>query len=436
MVDFDPATGLPIYRKAHASWSRHVKLPNDVIVKRKVGRPDEYVSGPIAVAPSFEIASISGSFDGPPASLPDRTTLVTGTYYPGDINDLWPVADFPQVTTAMRNGIIANRKKPMITITDCAGVPPGTVLTLVTAAPTYTTAGTAAAPIVVANKRFRCRPTIKTQWMIFRKCEFEGDPFTEFELVTGYDGTTENIVFEDCTFSPSTCWFGQSPYKGHGATFLRCVFEHCADGIGQQSNGGTNGVVVNQLTKVYGCVAYKNALLSPDPGAVGGSDDNAGHVDTILQERGGSFNDIIGSTGIGVCTFEVGIGDEGQPPMNMHFTTPRTPNQVNDWHLTGELHTDGNYHGAGTSLRMYSPYNGDTTSSKMNENLLDGAGTGWNMVPGMTTSSGIEFKNNAFGPMGQRYGHSGINIAQGQAATVTGNYYLATGVGDDSRNRA
>lgn len=342
------------------------------------------------------------------------TGVLTGATLKGDGATPPPLPD--------RSGLVPGTYKPDATNT---GVYPGSTLALVTSA-AYGANNSPDNPVVITNKRFRCRPSITGKHYRFENCEFEGNPLAGLELVTATNANAEGIEFVDCTFSPATVWSNMAYAKGHHMTFRRCLMEHCADGMAQQGPS-VDFNLGPQYVKLIACYMRDFAYVSPDTGAAGGLPDNAGHVDMGMQMRGGNGNWIFGCNIQAFCTTQLGVGEMGVTPINMS----------NGWHITGNKYPNAaNEPTAATSVFMYSPYLGDTADLVIESNWLDGGAVLFNFNPAMTSSTGIVIRNNILGPRGQRERWGAFILANiAQPLTVTGNVKESDGTPYNVRDR-
>lgn len=383
----------------------------------------------------YDIAKYRLTFSGPPpvggggggGGGGSWSTLVVGQYFPND--GKFNPAGYYHPLTGVQATIGLNCGVNLDEI-------PATGLVLVTTNQTFSGNGTQANPIIVVNQRFRCKVTVTGTWYLFRNCEFEGNPTSNGELVTHFANVMHNTVFEQCTFSPSTPYSNTCAIKGWRFTLRRCLFENVIDGIAHVASGSAyTGVDMNVYMEA--CFIGDSAMVSPDPGAAGGFTDNSGHVDAGMQIRGGNNFAIRGCTIMGFVSEELGVGDAGVPTIRLsngwRITGIKYPGPNPKW--PGVVNVDGtkgqNQWRVGTSvLTMFSPTLGEVSNWVIETTLWDGGAVGVNDNLNSIGGTGIVFRNNLMGRLGQRDRWGAfILMDTRQAASITGNLDGRTVIG-------
>lgn len=338
---------------------------------------------------------------------------------------------------------------------------------------TYSSVGTAAAPIVVANKQFNRKITITGKFYRFFNCWFRGEPVQASELITSYNANCEGIQFWDCLFEPQNpMWKTSANFGSHHTEYLRCEFRHLIDGIAHHNAGGNTG---DQKVSIRQCWFHDCWYASPDPGASGGLPDNASHADACIQWRGGGGLYFGGNRASGTMSKELTtVGHQMPDNTGYDNAGSRVGSDANrmsvdafisgQWrHVRGNKSFDWkrtakNSNGTGNtiilpktllypelqmlqtlSLFMFSPALGPLGAMTFEKNWLDGGWTGFNFNPTYASTQGqIKIINNRWGhpsrPPAFRLSPDATIIANpALPLTITGNTRLDTGAAFNQR---
>ena len=367
--------------------------------------------------------------------------------------------------------------------TNC-GVLTGTTFTQVNTAVTYgpSNSGSAGNPTIVQNMQFNRRVSLSNvQYIRFSNCVFRGEPSTAIECITSTNAGNLGIEFVDCTWDPQNPMFRTNANRGgHNSLYKRCEFKHLIDGVGHTNSGG---YTTDQRVSFEQCWAHDYWYASPDQDAAGGADDNASHVDMLIQWRGGP------GLYVGGCRVD-GLLGQGLENLGTQITsfTDATPARtgsdayrmtVDTWsggvivaHLRGNKYFDyirdssgnvtdpptlqiPNYrqYGQATSLFMFSPNLGPLGGMTFESNWFDGGAASFNFNPAYTTVDGtavshpritagqIRIINNIWGPMdaptlppSMRNGTDWQIVAnKNLPLTITGNTRSDTGAAYNTR---
>jgi hypothetical protein len=337
-------------------------------------------------------------------------------------------------------------------------------------------------PFIVQNTQFNRRPAISNaQYLKFRNCKFRGEPSTAIECITSTNAGNVGIEFESCTWDPQNPMFRTNANRGsHNTSYKWCEFKHLIDGAGHTNSGG---YVADQKVSFTFCWAHDYWYASPDQDAAGGADDNASHVDMLMQWRGGP------GLYVGGCRVD-GLLGAGLETLGTQITsfTDITPSRtgsdayrmsVDTWsggvivaHLRGNkyfdyirdssggvvqpptlLYPSSRQYGQATSLFMFSPNLGPLGGMTFESNLFDGGSASFNFNPAYTTvattavshpqitAGEIKIINNKWGPMddptlqpSMRNGPTWSVIANSALPlTITGNTRTDTGAAFNQR---
>lgn len=366
------------------------------------------------------------------------------------------------------------------------GLTDSSVLVDVNTATTYGpgNSGTAGNPTIVSNKRFNRRVSLSNvQYIRFVNCMFRGEPSTPIECMTSTNAGNLGIEFFDCKWSPQNPSYLTNANRGtHNTRYLRCEFEHLIDGLAHTNSGS---YTADQRVSIEQCWFHDYWYASPDPGAAGGEDDNASHVDVCIQWRGGPGLYVGGNRIDGL----LGQGLESLGSQVTSFTDPTfDPSHIGSdaYRMTVDVYSGGvlvqhrrgnkyfdyirdsagnvinpptleipNYrnYGQATSLFMFSPIIGPMGAMLFEKNWLDGGSASFNFNPSYTTVAStpvadtrltagqVIIRNNKWGPMddptlppSMRNGTDWAIVANSALPlTITGNIRTDTGAAYNAR---
>lgn len=195
-----------------------------------------------------------------------------------------------------------------------------------------------------------------------RNCAFLGST-TENRECIGFGSQAVKHELIDCTiFAQSPNWQTQGVKKGVGELILRrCDVYGVIDGIAPSNNWSS------PLRAIQTAV-HDLLLFSPDPGAVGGMPDNAGHVDAV--QNAGGWTEILG------CDIRA-MYDMTQYQGKQHSVNFGTPDAqgVFPYHVFGNKYREANGEPSPyqTSVLMLSPRTYPLLTTKLNFSRFDGA---------------------------------------------------------------
>ena len=133
----------------------------------------------------------------------------------------------------------------------------------------------------------------------FRNCRFSGPLNPTTATVQSRYATSEDIIFEDCTFKPRSVNTNAGNIIGRGFTLLRCDLSGGIDGAGPAvADGGTRTDVIIQQSYLHGLLRY-----CPDAS----QGDNQSHSDGI-QWAGGFGLTLLGNRIEGLIDTTIGVG--------------------------------------------------------------------------------------------------------------------------------
>lgn len=333
---------------------------------RAAGLPDLVTVPPTGGASVRGRMSSLGIWTPAIVPLPDRTTLVAGTYNPVDYSGPTPATALlpphqQEWASTNRVGIYGS----------------ASITAKVEVNTTFSTAGA-----TVSNTVFYAKASVTAANVTFNNCIFVGHPTVDTECVAVTNAGATNTVFNDCTFT-AQAWsrWKSGCIVGTGkATYNRCDFYNLSDAI-TPGNRWTAGVVSRQS-------AFHDMVMGgPDPGAAGGIDDAQTHVDET-QMVGGSLG-IFGAGYSGLYTPSTRFFQGALPSVDFGGTAPNAP-----YHFFGDryypaLHT--------TSCVMMSPATYPLDTVQIHDSYFDGAVFPINCA-GMTLVNGVfEFFRNKIG---------------------------------------
>ena len=341
-----------------------------------------------------------------------------------------------RTSTVDRSTLVLGSYKPDATT---AGLLPGVSLVDVNSAMTYTAGGTATSWMVVENKKFNDRVTIKAKYITFKNCWFRGSPTQNVEVVKAYDPTVGALKFVDCLIKAQAPQWATAGFKGgYQVTLERCEITGVIDGVAYVNPH--NNYTEDQGFKMYGCWLHDLALFSPDPGAWGGIYDNAGHVD-LIQLRGGANMHFKGNNFDGFVDPALGaasvhsvdrpeIGTNGQPTGkiihergNPHYpiASPQLPPTKKQL--------------ATMSVFMFSPKLGPLKNVMIEQNWINGGNYSMNFAGYTTEVSNIVIRNNTWGR--DMYGGRIATILAKLETplTISGNKFADDGADANMRKR-
>lgn len=216
---------------------------------------------------------------------------------------------------------------------------------------TYSTASQ-----TVANTMFYRRISCAAPDLVYINCFFWGSPTENIQSVTSTNASASNVTFIDCTFTSMAPQNNTAGYKGGAlkVTFIRCHVYGVIDGLAPSAPFADMRVIQSGI--------HDLAYFSPDPGAVGGIKDNAGHVDGI-QMVGGSIR----IQGSGIRGYTDQTKYEANEP-SVEFG-PDDASGLPPWHMFGNKYYPDT---RSTSSMMWSPTNAPLTYVEVSDSYLDG----------------------------------------------------------------
>lgn len=332
----------PIYERFYEAF----QIPGGALVGRSLGVPD--LGAPIIPPPPPPSGNIRGRMTRADLRtpvggvLPDRTTLVAGTYNP---------LDYAGPTAATK--LLPPHQQEWLSTNRVGIFGSSSITSKVDANITFSTAGGGA-----SNTVFYGKVSVTAANVTFNNCLFAGSATQDTECVAVTNAGATNTTFIDCTFT-AQAWsrWKSGCIVGTGkATYIRCDFYNLSDSI-TPGNRWTAGVVVQQS-------AFHDAIMGgPDPGAAGGIDDAQTHVDET-QFIGGSL-EIYGSGYSGLYINNDRFYQGALPSVDFGGSAPSAPYHFFGNRYYPSIHT--------TSCVMMSPATYPLDTVKMHDNYFDGA---------------------------------------------------------------
>jgi len=273
----------------------------------------------------------------------------------------------------------------------------GTTFTIVNGNQTYSTDNQ-----VIENRRFTGKVSVTGKNITFRNCWFNAAS-TNSNTVQVTNTNAQNIMFDRCTFRPSSFSSTINCVFGHDFTLYRCDVSGGVDGVDvyRSSTGGALNV------SILGTWIHDLGYWSPDSSHA----DNQSHNDLIQIHYGGTDLHIMGCRLDG--TADPTVGNANEPSVD----------DANGTHLSGNK-----YYPLMTAMSVVMASPVSTTAGLTNfifeQNWADGGQVMINWP--RSDGTNIQIINNRWGHntlLGDTYT---ILAQAAQPMTITGNYYEDT----------